>query len=80
MAIRVGLREELLTLSVTERRELAEELCASLEDELGERAWEEAWSSEVERRLAQVTSGAVTLVDADEVHADLRAELRHADR
>lgn len=75
MAIRAGLREELLTLSVAERRELAEELCESLEDEPGDAAWEEAWSVEIERRLAEVTAGSVKLVDADDVHAELRAEL-----
>lgn len=75
MAIRAGLREELLTLSVAERRELAEELCDSIEDEAGDAAWEVAWEVEIERRMAEVAAGSVKLVDADEVHAELRAEL-----
>ena len=75
MTIRAGLREELLTLSVSERRELAEELCEELDDESLDPAWEQAWSQEVERRLADVNAGKVALIDADEVHSSLRAEL-----
>lgn len=75
MAIRVALREELLTLSAVERRELAEALCESLDDEPLDPPWEQPWSREVERRLAEVVAGKVSLLDADEVHSDLRAEL-----
>ena len=80
MAIRAALREELLTLTVAERRELAEELCESLEDELGDEEWEVAWGAEVARRLAEVEAGTVKLVDADEVHDELRAELGRTSR
>ncbi len=75
MTIRAGLREELRTLSVSERRELAEELCEGLDDESLDPAWEQAWSQEVERRLADVNAGKVALIDAEEVHSSLRAEL-----
>jgi hypothetical protein len=35
----------------------------------------EAWSREVEVRLAEVVAGNVALLDPDEVHAELRADL-----
>ena len=82
MAIRPELRAELLALSVEERGELADELYESLPDEPPEPpeppepGWAEAWSDELARRLADVAGGRVELVDADEVHAELRAELR----
>lgn len=34
-----------------------------------------AWRSELRRRIDDVESGAVELLDADEVHAQIRAEL-----
>lgn len=34
-----------------------------------------AWRSELRRRIDEVESGAVELLDADEVHAQIRAEL-----
>lgn len=80
MAIRAGLREELLKLTAAERRDLAEALCDSLEDERGDAGWEDAWRAELEKRMADVTSGSVQLVDADEVHAGLRSELRRIPR
>ncbi len=75
MAIRAALREELLALSTVERRELAEALCEDLDDESLDPAWEQAWSGEVDGRLAEVVAGKVALLDADEVHSELRAEL-----
>ena len=75
MAIRPALREELLTLSANERRELAEELCESLDDEPLDPAWEQAWSREIQGRMADVADGKVSLVEAEAVHADVRAEL-----
>lgn len=54
---------------------LAEELCESLDDEPLDPAWEQAWSQEIQERMADVTGGKVALVDTDDVHAELRAEL-----
>lgn len=77
MVIRGALREALLRLSAAERRDLAEALCERLDDEPLDPAWKQAWSREVEDRLAEVVAGKVALFDADEVHAALRAELSH---
>ena len=80
MAIRPELREELLTLPEREREELADQLYDSLEGEARDPAWEQAWTQELGRRVADIADGRVTLVDADEVHAELRAELRDLPR
>lgn len=79
MSIRPELRDELLHLSAEERQELADELYESL-DESRDPDWERAWAAEIERRVNDAADGRVELLDADAVHADLRAELRDADR
>jgi putative addiction module component (TIGR02574 family) len=79
MSIRPELRDELLHLSAEERQELADELYESLDD-TRDPEWERAWAAEIERRVQDVADGRVELLDADAVHADLRAELRDADR
>lgn len=76
MSIRPELRAELLTLPAREREELADQLYASLEDEPMDPDWEQAWSQELSRRVADIADGRVELIDADEVHDELRAELR----
>jgi putative addiction module component (TIGR02574 family) len=76
MAIRPELRDELLKLPADERHELANELYESLDDEPVDPAWERAWSSEIMRRVQEVADGTVRLVDADHMHAQLRAELQ----
>ncbi|MCX5742481.1 MAG: hypothetical protein NT062_08300 [Proteobacteria bacterium] len=43
-------------------------------------AWDRAWSAEVETRMAGVAAKRVELIDADEVHTQLRNELRDARR
>ena len=75
MAIRPDLRAELLTLPAHEREELADQLYVSLEDAPLDPNWEQAWSQEIGRRVADVADGRVELIDADEVHDGLRAEL-----
>ena len=80
MSIRPELRDELLHLSAEERQELADALYESLDDEPHDPEWERAWAAEIERRVQDVADGRVELLDADEVHADLRAELRDTDR
>lgn len=42
--------------------------------------WERAWSVEIERRVDDAADGRVELVDADEVHAELRAEIERRAR
>jgi putative addiction module component (TIGR02574 family) len=76
MAIRPELRDELLKLPADERQELADELYESLDDEPVAPAWERAWSGEIARRIQEIADGKVHLVDADEMHEELRAELR----
>lgn len=76
MAIRPELREEILTLSREERHELADEIYKSLVDEPLDPEWEREWARELEQRVEDVVAGRVELVDADEVHAGLQAELR----
>lgn len=81
MPIRAELRRELLTLSADERQELIEELCESLVDKSSfDPEWERAWSSEIEQRAVDVVQNRVELIDADDVHRELRAELRDARR
>jgi putative addiction module component (TIGR02574 family) len=78
MAIRPELRDEILTLSREERHELADEIYESLVDEPLDPEWERAWSREIEQRVDDIVTGHVELIDADVVHAELRAELRNS--
>lgn len=80
MSIKPELRRELLTLTPEERQELADELYESLVDESLDPDWESAWSDEIEKRVADVASSRVQLIDADEVHGQLRDELRDSRR
>jgi putative addiction module component (TIGR02574 family) len=76
MAIRPELRSELLSLSAEDRHELADELYESLIAE----PLDPAWTQEIEQRVEDIAAGRVELIDADEVHAELRAELRDSRR
>ena len=76
MSISPELRRELLTLSPEERQELADDLYESLVDESLDPEWERAWSKEIEQRMADVAADRVELIDADEVHAQLRDSRR----
>ena len=59
------------TLSAEDRARLAEELIESLDEE-GDPDAEAAWDREIERRAAEIESGAVRLVAAEDVHAKAR--------
>jgi hypothetical protein len=63
------------TLSVQDRARLAEELLASLDQEPDSEV-DAAWDREIQRRLAEVESGAVTLVRSEDVHAEARRLIR----
>jgi putative addiction module component (TIGR02574 family) len=80
MSIRPELRRELLTLSPDERQELADELYESLADVSLDPEWEREWSKEIEQRMKDVADDRVELIDADDVHRELRADLRDARR
>ena len=63
------------TLSAEDRARLAEELLESLDKE-PESEVEAAWDREIERRVAEVESGSVKLVSAEDVHAEARRLIR----
>lgn len=62
-------------LPAEDRARLAEELLESLQGEADVEA-EAAWEREIERRVAEIESGAVHLVPAEEVHAEARRLIR----
>lgn len=74
MASNVDLLEaEVLQLPPEDRARLVERLIASLD---ADPEVEAAWAAEVERRNAEIESGAVTLVPGDEALAELKAQFR----
>lgn len=64
---------EALRLSAAERARLIERLIASLD---ADPDVEDAWAAEVERRHAEIESGAVSLLPGAETLAKLRDEFR----
>lgn len=68
-----ALEAEALQLSAPERARLVERLITSLD---ADPAIEEAWAAEVERRNAELESGAVALISGPEALARLKAEFR----
>ena len=68
------LTEKALALPLDERAALADRLISSFDDD--PRAIETAWSDEALRRLAQIESGEVELVDHEHVMAEIREVLR----
>ena len=74
MASQVDLLEaEVLRLPPADRARLVERLIASLD---ADPEVEEAWAAEVERRNAEIESGAVSLVPGPEALAELKAQFR----
>ena len=67
------LEAEALQLPAEERGRLIERLIASLDVDPGV---DDAWAAEVERRNAQIESGAVSLVRGPDALAKLKAEFR----
>jgi putative addiction module component (TIGR02574 family) len=67
------LEAEALSLPTIQRARLVERLIASLDSEP---AVENAWAEEVERRHAEIESGAAALLSGPETLARLRAEFR----
>lgn len=68
-----ALEAEALQLPATERVRLIERLIASLDIDP---EVDDAWAAEVERRNAEIESGAVSLIPGQEVVAKLKAEFR----
>lgn len=73
MAIRPGLRDELMKLSAEERLELAEQLYESVPELDFEIA--ESWAIEIRRRIDGIRQGTVVGVPADQAFAQARAGL-----
>lgn len=67
------LEAEALKLTSGERAAFAQLLLASLDEDA---EIEDAWATEVERRIAEVESGAVQVVPIAEALAQVRATLR----
>lgn len=59
------------SLPVEDRARLAEELLDSLQETSDANA-DAAWEREIERRVAEIESGAVKLIPAEDVHAEAR--------
>jgi putative addiction module component (TIGR02574 family) len=78
-----SIQTHLLHLPADERARLAELLLASLDtadsdsiDAGNQPELDAAWASEVDRRYADLRSGAVAGIPADQVYAEIRAELQ----
>lgn len=67
------LEAEALKLTAGERAAFAQVLPASLDEDA---EIEEAWAEEIERRVAEIESGAVKLVPMAEALAQVRASLK----
>ncbi len=67
------LESEALKLTPADRARLAEHLIASLDED---NEIEAAWGTEVERRIAEIESGAVTGVPFDEATKQARRALK----
>jgi putative addiction module component (TIGR02574 family) len=68
-----ALEAQAMQLSAAERARLVERLIASLDSDP---AVEEAWAAEVERRIAEVESGEVSLLPGTVALAGLKSEFR----
>ena len=66
------LRQRAQALSAEDRAQLAEWLLASVEAEPGPDV-QNAWGSEVERRLRKLADGTAVLVPSSDVHAQARS-------
>jgi putative addiction module component (TIGR02574 family) len=69
------IQQELRALSVAEKQEILATLIEELDGPPDEGV-DSAWLEEVERRAAEIDSGAVKCIPADEVFAKLDAKLR----
>jgi putative addiction module component (TIGR02574 family) len=67
------LEADALKLAPEDRAALAQRLLASLEKDA---ETDEAWAAEVERRIAEIESGAVALIPIADALAQVRAALK----
>lgn len=68
-----AIEAEALHLNAEERAWLADRLLASLSDD---KEIEEAWAAEIERRIADIESGRVALIPAEEAIARARKAIQ----
>ncbi len=68
------LRSQVLSLSESERAELASQLIKSLDGPADEGV-AEAWEEEIVRRIAQIDSGEAELLSLDEFRRRMRAKI-----
>ena len=66
-----------MSLSESERAELAQSLVASL-DGPADSDVDTAWDAEIMRRLADIDSGTVALIDREEFRRRMRARMNRA--
>ena len=64
-----------LALDVDERSVVANALLESIDDTDDASEVDDAWRVVVSRRLAEMRSGAVEMIDADELFAEMRASV-----
>ena len=64
-----------LALDVDERSVVANALLESIDDTDDASEADDAWRVVVSRRLAEMRSGAVEMIDADELFAEMRASV-----
>lgn len=72
--------ERALQLSTQERGLLIARLIDSLEEEPAEEGVEEAWDTEIKRRVDEIRSGKAHLISSEEVRRRALARLRDAGR
>ena len=75
MATHKTLLAEAMHLPASDRLRLAHDLLGSVDDAVDEDA-AEAWASEIGRRAREVEDGTAELIDANEVHRQVRENLR----
>ena len=71
------IRSEALSLSQSERAELACDLVSSLDGQTDPDV-ELAWDAEIERRLAEIDSGTADLIDREQFRRRMRGRLSGA--
>jgi putative addiction module component (TIGR02574 family) len=72
--------EKALALSVQDRGKLIDRLIESLDDAPVEEGVEEAWGTEIKRRVDEIRSGKARLIPAEEVRRRLTARLGNGKR
>ena len=69
--------EKALTLSVQDRGRLIDRLIESLDEGPAEEGAEEAWASEIKRRVDEIRAGKARTIPAEEVRERISARLRN---